>query len=57
MEVGGQFHTPAALPLGKELQYPLDRMLGRPQGQSGGHGEEKILVPPVNRTPVVQPVA
>jgi len=33
MGVGGQRHTPAALPPGK-TQYPLYRRLGGPQGQS-----------------------
>jgi len=32
--VGGQRHTPAALPPGK-TQYPLYRRLGGPQGRSG----------------------
>ena len=34
MGVGGQRHTPAALPLGM-THYPLYRRLGWPQGQSG----------------------
>jgi hypothetical protein len=34
MEVGGQRHTLAALPLGM-TRYPLYRRLGRPQGRSG----------------------
>jgi hypothetical protein len=33
MGVGGQRHTPAALPPGM-TQYPLYRRLGRPQGRS-----------------------
>jgi hypothetical protein len=41
MEVGGQFHAPAALPPGKEPRYPLDRRLGGPQSRSGRGGEEK----------------
>jgi hypothetical protein len=28
MEVSGQFHTLATLPLGKSMWYPLDRRLG-----------------------------
>jgi hypothetical protein len=32
MRVGGQLHAPAALPPGKETQYPLYRRLGGPQG-------------------------
>ena len=34
MGVGGQHHTPAALPSGK-TRYPLYRRLGWPQGRSG----------------------
>jgi hypothetical protein len=34
MGVGGQCHTPAALPPGM-TRYPLYRGLGGPQGQSG----------------------
>ena len=34
MAVGGQHHTPAALPQGK-TRYPLYRRLGGPQGRSG----------------------
>ena len=34
MEVGGQLHASAALPLGK-ARYPLDKRLGGPQGRSG----------------------
>jgi hypothetical protein len=41
MEVSDQHHAPAALPPGKEPQYPLDRRLGGPQSQSGHGGEEK----------------
>jgi hypothetical protein len=41
MEVSGQFHDPAALPLGKEYQYPLDRRLSGPQRWSGCRGKEK----------------
>jgi hypothetical protein len=33
-EVGGQLHTPAALPPGKETRYPFYRRLGGPQGRS-----------------------
>jgi hypothetical protein len=31
---------------GKSLRYPLDTMLGGPQGQSGRGGEEKNSQPP-----------
>jgi hypothetical protein len=39
MEVSGQIHAPAALPLGKEPPVPLDR-LGGLQNRSGTSGEE-----------------
>jgi hypothetical protein len=36
--------TPLLLyPWGKNPQYPMDRRLGRPQGQSGCCGKEKYL--------------
>jgi hypothetical protein len=35
----------------------LGRRLGRPQGQSGSHGEEKNLPPAGNSKPADQPVA
>jgi hypothetical protein len=35
MGVGGQCHTPATLPQGKETWYPLYKRLGGPQGRSG----------------------
>jgi hypothetical protein len=44
MGVGGQLHTPAALPPGM-TRYPLYRRLDRPQGWSGR--VLKILPPPV----------
>jgi hypothetical protein len=50
MEVSGQIHASAALPPGKDPQYPLDRRLGGPQSRSGRCGVE-------NRIPAVQPVA
>jgi len=40
VEVSGQLHTPAVL-LGKDPAYPLDRMLGGLQCQSGRGGEEE----------------
>ena len=40
--VGGQRHSPTALPRGK-TRYPLYRRLGRPQGRSGR--VRKILSP------------
>jgi len=39
MEVSGQLHVPAALPLGKET-------LDGPQSRSGRGGEEKNTKPP-----------
>jgi hypothetical protein len=44
MEVSGQLHTVAALPLGKELQVNAEYRLGRSQSRSGGYGEEKNLM-------------
>jgi hypothetical protein len=56
MWVGGQRHTPAALPLGK-TRYPLYRKLGGPQGRS--ERVRKISPPPPTgiRFRTVQPVA
>jgi hypothetical protein len=45
MEVGDQFHAPAALPPGKEPLVPIDRRLGGPQSRSGRCGEEKNSEP------------
>jgi hypothetical protein len=45
MELSGQLHAPAALSPLKELQYPLDRMLGGPQSRSGRGGEKKNSQP------------
>ena len=53
MGVGGQHHTPAALPPGK-TQYPLHKRLGGPQGRSGRVG--KISPPPGFDPRTVQPV-
>jgi hypothetical protein len=44
----GQLHAPAALPPGKETQYPLDRRLSGPQSQSGRCGKERNLFPAGN---------
>jgi hypothetical protein len=38
--MSGPLHTQTALPLGKSSQYPLDRRLGGPQGQSGHWSRE-----------------
>jgi hypothetical protein len=40
MEVSGQLHAPAALPLRKRPQYPMDRRLGGAQRLSERGGEE-----------------
>jgi hypothetical protein len=56
MEVSGQLHSPAALPLAKEPWYPLDRRLGESQSRSGRCGEEKNLAPAGNRIPAVQTI-
>jgi hypothetical protein len=48
-----QLHASAALPLRKNLRYPLSGL----QSQSGRGGEEKNFPSrPVNLTPVVQPI-
>ena len=52
--VGGQRHSPAALPAGK-TRYPLHRRLGGPQGRYGR--VRKILPPPGFDSRTVQPVA
>ena len=54
MGVGGQGHSPAALPPGK-TRYPLYRKLGGPQGRSG---RVRKISPPLGFDPrTVQPVA
>jgi hypothetical protein len=45
MEVNGQLHDPAALPLGKETSYTLDRKLGGPHSWSRHCGIENISWP------------
>jgi hypothetical protein len=52
--VGGQCHTPAALPLVK-IRYPLYRRMGGPQGRSGQ--VQKISPPPGFDPQTVQPIA
>jgi hypothetical protein len=47
MEVGGQFHAPAALPQGKSPWYPLGKRLDGPQSRSGHGDEEKNSQPPL----------
>jgi hypothetical protein len=44
MKVRSQLHAPAALPPGKEPQYPLDRRLGGRQSRSGHCGVHKTLL-------------
>ena len=44
MKVNGYLHTPAPLPLGKELRYPLDKRLVGPS-RSGHFGEENNVLP------------
>jgi hypothetical protein len=46
MELGGQFHSPAALIRGERPRYPLDRSLGGPQSWTGRGGEENPIIPP-----------
>jgi len=54
MEVGGQRHTPAALPPGK-TRYPLYRRRGGPQSRSG---QVRKISPPKGFDPqTIQPVA
>jgi hypothetical protein len=45
MEVSGQLHALAALPVRKNLWYPLNRRLGGPHSQSGHFEEEKNFLP------------
>jgi hypothetical protein len=51
MEVSGQPHDPAALPLMIEPFYPLNWRLDISQKR------EKSLVPARNQIPIVQPIA
>jgi hypothetical protein len=57
MEVSGQLHDPAALPLGKEPPVPIGQAAGWPQSRPGSYGEEKTLVATRNQTPTAQPIA
>jgi len=54
MGLGGQRHTPAALPP-RKARYPLYRRLGGTQGRFGQ--ERKISPPPGFDSQTVQPVA
>jgi len=53
MEVGGQLHNPAPLPLWKSPQYPLDLRLDGPQSRSGCSGEEKNSKPHWESNPIM----
>jgi hypothetical protein len=54
MGVGGQHHTPVALPT-RKTWFPLYRRLSRPQGRSGS--VRKISPPPGFDPRTVQPLA
>jgi hypothetical protein len=56
MEVCGQLNAPAALPLGKSLQYPLDRRVG-PRVRMDAVEQRKISYPTRNQIPAIQPLA
>jgi hypothetical protein len=45
MEVSGQIHAVAALPLGKQPWSSLNRRLGGPQSRSGCCAKERNLLP------------
>ena len=45
MELSDQLHVPAALPLRKNLWYPLSSELGGHQSRSERVGEERHLLP------------
>jgi hypothetical protein len=51
VEVSGELHAAAALPLRKNPWYPLDRRLGGLQSRSGRGGEEKNSQPPTEIEP------
>jgi hypothetical protein len=55
MEVSGQLHVPAALPLGNSFRYQLGRGMPGPRGRSGRYEGEKNLVPAWN-SPANKPV-
>jgi len=58
MEVGVQFHAPAALPPGKSPCYPLDIRLGGPQRRSGRSGDQINSKPlPGLESPIIKSVA
>jgi hypothetical protein len=48
MEVSGQLHALAALPLDMSTQNPLEKRMDGPQSWFGHSGEEKnSIIPPV----------
>jgi hypothetical protein len=58
MEKSFRLQAPAALPTGKESQYPLNRRLGEPQSRSGRLAEEAALLNQLGfELRIVQPVA
>jgi hypothetical protein len=58
MEVGGQLHTLAALPPGKEPPVPTGQVAGWPQSQSRDGSEERNSQPlPGLKLLIIQPVA
>jgi hypothetical protein len=58
MEVSGQIHTSAALPLGKEPAIPIGEEAGwDPESVWSWCRRVKFPTPVGNRTPIVQPVA
>jgi len=50
MGAGGQCHAPAALPPGKQTQYPLYSKLG---GRQGWSGWEQKISPPLGFDPSI----
>jgi len=58
MEVSDQFHEAAVYPRGRAPWYPLDRTMdGASEPIWRRWWRRKVLAPPGNLTPVVQPVA
>jgi len=53
-----RLQVPAALPIGKEPRYPLNRRLGEPQSRSGRLAEKAALLDQLGfELRIVQPVA
>jgi hypothetical protein len=58
MEVSGQLHVPAALPPGKNPQYPFNERVGGPHSRFRRFGEQKNLLPLMRfEPPIIHPVA